>query len=75
MPYRIIIDREKCIGAGTCVTEAPATFQLDEDEKAVVIDEDGDPDQAVLWAGQGCPVAAITLIDVETGARRCPTDD
>ena len=67
MLYRIEIDRTKCIGAGTCVTEAPATFRLDDDDRAVVIDARGDDPQWVLWAAQGCPVGAITLRHEDTG--------
>ncbi|MCB9554223.1 MAG: ferredoxin [Myxococcales bacterium] len=75
MPYRIVIDREKCIGAGTCVTEAPATFQLDGDDRATVLDADGDDDQSVLWAAQGCPVSAITLYREDTGEKVCPVEE
>lgn len=75
MAYRITIDRDRCIGAGTCVTEAPATFQLDDDDKAVVLDAQGDDDQVILWAGQGCPVSAITLVTVDDGRQVCPESD
>lgn len=67
MPYRIEINRQKCIGAATCVTEAPATFRLDDEDHAVVINARGDDAQWVLWAAQGCPVGAITLWHEDTG--------
>lgn len=75
MPYRITIDRDRCIGAGTCVTEAAATFRLDDDDKAVVLDAQGDDDQVILWAGQGCPVSAITLVSVDDDTQVCPAED
>lgn len=74
MPYRIVIDRDVCIGAGTCVAEAPRTFDLDEHDLAVVQPGAGDDDQAVLWAAQGCPVGAISLFVGEDDRRVWPED-
>jgi ferredoxin len=53
------VDRDLCIGSGDCVDTAPDVFQLDEDDKAVVIDPDGAPRDDVLDAAQNCPVTAI----------------
>jgi ferredoxin len=64
---RIAIDRERCIGSGNCSFYAPATFDLDDDLKAVVIDPGGDTDEDVTAAADGCPVKAITLQADEVG--------
>jgi ferredoxin len=56
----IEIDRERCMGSGNCGFFAPATFDLDEELKAVVVG-DGDPDEQVLLAADGCPTRAITV--------------
>ena len=39
----VTVDRGLCIGSGDCVDSAPDVFQLDEEDKAVVIDPDGAP--------------------------------
>ena len=56
---RIEIDRGLCIGSGDCVDSAPAVFELDAEDKAVVIDPDGEPTEVVIEAATNCPVTAI----------------
>jgi ferredoxin len=58
----IEVDRALCIGSGDCVDAAPDVFQLDDEDKAVVVDPDGAPIDDVLTAAQGCPVSAIFVI-------------
>ncbi len=70
---KIIVDRDLCIGAAPCVTVAPGVFQLDKDNKAVVIDAHGADDDTILLAAQSCPVQAIALYD-EDGNRIFPED-
>jgi ferredoxin len=55
----ITVDRALCIGSGDCVDTAPDVFQLDEDDKAVVVDPDGAPVDDIVEAAQNCPVSAI----------------
>ena len=62
---KIIVDRELCIGAAPCVTVAPGVFQLDDDNKAYVVDPKGADDDIILLSAQSCPVQAIILLDVE----------
>lgn len=62
---RIEVDRELCIGAAPCVTVAPGVFQLDNENKAVVLDAHGADDDTILLAAQSCPVLAISLYDEE----------
>jgi ferredoxin len=64
MPYTsIVVDREKCISAGSCVAVAPEVFELDGEGKAVVKNATGDSDEMILDAAKACPTLAITLID------------
>ena len=56
---RVEVDRGLCIGSGDCVDTAPDVFELDEEDKAVVIDPDGAPADLVLDAAANCPVTAI----------------
>ena len=58
----IVVDRALCIGSGDCVDTAPDVFQLDGEDKAVVVDPDGAPLDDVLQAAANCPVTAIAVI-------------
>ena len=70
----IIIDREECIGDGMCVNEAPETFELDDEDKAVLKDGSTDEREAILDAARCCPVNVIKVIDKETGQQLYPDD-
>jgi len=61
MAVEINIDREKCMGSGNCSFWAPATFDLDDEGVAIVVDPEGDPDEKVILAAQGCPTQAIEV--------------
>jgi ferredoxin len=58
---RIEVDREKCMGQGTCEFYAPATFALDDEGISSVVDPDGDPEDKIVLAAQGCPTQAIAV--------------
>ncbi len=58
----IEVDRALCIGSGDCVDSAPDVFQLDAEDKAVVVDPDGAPVDDVIEAAGNCPVSAIFVI-------------
>ncbi len=56
---KIVVDRERCVGAGMCVLTAPEVFdQDDEDGKVKVLDPEPDD---VADAVQLCPAAAIAI--------------
>ena len=57
---RIVIDRDRCMGSGVCSFHAPATFDLDDACKAVVVGINDD-DDAIRNAAESCPQRAITL--------------
>jgi ferredoxin len=58
----IEVDRGLCIGSGDCVDTAPDVFQLDDEEKAVVIDPDGAYADDIVQAAANCPVSAIVVV-------------
>lgn len=62
---RIVVDREACIGAQSCVVVAPGVFQMDDQNLAYVVDPDSHDEDTVLLAAQSCPVLAIRLYDEE----------
>ncbi len=64
---KIVVDRDACIGAAPCVTVAPGVFQLDDEDKAIILDPQGADDETILLAAQACPVQAIILYDEEGG--------
>lgn len=60
---RIVVDRAKCIGAGSCVAAAPGVFQLDKEKLAYIVSPESADDDAIMLAAQSCPVLAILLYD------------
>lgn len=60
---QIKIDRERCIGSGSCQFHAPHTFDLDDECKAIVVDARGDLPQAIRNAAEGCPTRAIEIVE------------
>lgn len=70
--YKIKVIRSGCIGAASCVAVAAATFQLDNENKAVVQEGSADPADTILMAAQSCPTKAIVVIDTETGQQVWP---
>ena len=71
---KITVDRDECIGDGLCAEEAPKTFELDDDAKAVVLEDSTDQRECILEAGKVCPVDAIIIEDKDTGEKLCPEE-
>ncbi len=59
----IEIDRDACIGAASCSVIAALTFALDTEQKAVIIDPDGNDFDTIMQAAQSCPTDAIIVKD------------
>lgn len=68
---KIMVDRDLCIGAGSCIIFAGNTFELDGENKAVVKNPPGDSDEEILAAAVSCPTNAIFLYD-EAGRQIYP---
>jgi len=62
---KIRVDRELCIGVSNCVALAPSVFQLDDENKAVVLDPSSADDQTIMEAAESCLQNAIILEDDE----------
>ena len=62
---RVKINRDLCVGLGNCVALAPSVFELDEEDKAVVLESASVDDDALLEAAESCPYDAIIISDDE----------
>lgn len=77
---RIKVDEDLCIGAASCVTITPETFQLDENNKAYVLDKGKEPGgrtferwlevtedekETIILSAQSCPTLAVFIFDEE----------
>lgn len=60
---RVAIDRDVCIGSGNCVFYAGATFDLDSENLAIVIDPLGDDEGAQRMAVENCPTGALSFVE------------
>jgi ferredoxin len=61
---RVVVDQDKCVGAGQCVFPAPEVFdQRDEDGIVVLLNEfpPEDMHEGVREAAHVCPALAIVL--------------
>jgi ferredoxin len=82
----IKVDPDLCIGAASCVTVAPETFQLNQENKAWVLDHGKEPGGSVyerkievteeekeniILAAQSCPTLAVFIYD-ENGKQLFP---
>ncbi len=57
------IDQKLCIGCGACVAICPEVFELKDNGKAQVKDENACEKCDCQSAKNGCPVEAISLTD------------
>lgn len=59
--FKIFLDKEKCIGCGTCVAVCPANFEMDDDGKAMVVNQEIENLGCNRSAEENCPVKAIEI--------------
>ncbi len=60
----VTLDREECIGCGSCEEICPEVFRLDPDtDKAQVIKPQGGPEDLIQEAMDVCPVDCIGWAD------------
>ena len=71
---KIVVNEEECIGDGLCAQEAPGTFEMNDDDKAVVLNPPTDEEETIIEAASSCPVDAITVTDEESGKQLYPEE-
>lgn len=69
MTIHVDVDRDLCIGSGTCIRLAPGAFALDEDEVSVVVDPDAAGISKLRLAAEACPTEAIRIGESPSDAR------
>jgi len=69
---RIRIDYDRCVGSSICVLTAPKVFALNAEGQSSVLDPEGEPEERILEAAEGCPMMAIVVEDAHTGERLFP---
>jgi len=70
--WRLRVDKDRCIGSGSCQGLAPQRFGMDAGNRAYPLLPAVEPDELVLDAAASCPVEAILIVDLETGERVDP---
>ncbi|OGH58954.1 MAG: hypothetical protein A2725_04380 [Candidatus Magasanikbacteria bacterium RIFCSPHIGHO2_01_FULL_33_34] len=60
---KIVIDRDACIGARSCVIAASNTFEMDDENLALVKSDASnfDSDDTIMQGAEACPVLCIHL--------------
>ena len=61
MTIHVDVDRDLCIGSGTCVRLAAGVFALDEEEISIVLDTQAADISKLRLAAEACPTEAIRI--------------
>jgi ferredoxin len=64
---KIVVDRDLCIGAASCIAVSGETYELDGENKAIVTTTGADAadDATLIMSAESCPTKAILLFDKE----------
>ncbi len=77
--YKIIYERDKCIGCGTCATICPSYWEMGSDSRASLKDSTEENDNFVKEieelscngeAEQSCPVQCIHIKDYQNEGKQ-----
>jgi ferredoxin len=60
--WTVSVDRERCMGTGTCMTYAAGTLVFDPEGKATVDEPITDDLDAVRAAVDSCPTQALAVV-------------
>lgn len=66
---KVVVDRDLCIGAASCIAVSGETWELDNENKAIPTNAgagvDAADDDTLMMSAQSCPTKAIFLFDKE----------
>lgn len=57
------VDRDLCMGSGNCAFRAPDTFDLDDTNVAIVVNDPTPDEAAVRLAVEECPTGALSIVE------------
>jgi len=60
---KIVIDRDLCIGAASCLAVSGETYKLDGENKVIVKGSEVADDDTIMMSAESCPTKAILLFD------------
>ncbi len=69
---QVSVDHDICVGNAMCITIATKAFELNDERQAVSANPDGDTEEIIMEAAENCPVAAIKVMDADTGETLFP---
>lgn len=62
---KIVVDRDLCIAAVSCIAVADEVWELDDENKVVAKDANAMDDATLIASAEACPTKAIFLYDKE----------
>jgi ferredoxin len=68
---KIVVDRDLCIAAVSCIAVAGEVWELDDENKVVAKDANAMDDATIIASAESCPTKAIYVYDKE-GAQVFP---
>jgi len=63
--YKIKLDKNKCIGCGSCAAVCPEVFRMGEGGKSEMIQEEIEKLGCAKTAEESCPTKAIEIIPIK----------
>jgi len=63
--FKVIFNRDKCIGCGTCVAVCPANWEIKDDGKSMPKETELEEIGCSKMAEESCPVQAIKIEPVK----------
>jgi ferredoxin len=63
--FSVKINKNECIGCGSCTAVCPANFEMGDDGKAKVINSEVEELGCNQLAAENCPVQAISVKPIE----------
>lgn len=58
---KVTVDKKLCIGCGLCASMLPEVFEMEDDGKASVKNENGAPIEKIKEVADMCPTRAIKV--------------
>jgi len=60
---KVVVDRDLCIAAVSCIAVAAEVWELDDENKVVAKDANAADDATLIASAEACPTKAILLFD------------